>query len=513
MNKMNLSVDNCKELIEILHYKDRIILYGAGLVGGLMYEWLKINELSDKVTCYVNSKVETPYEYKGLKVNALCSVNINDDTDIILVCSLSDKLSEMAANLEMMGMYQYICVVPRLYDAVEREYVNYKKDQIKNNKSDYDVMVFSQDNNATSGAFISMACLCEELHNLSGYKFIIVLPRYGDGEGVLENKGIDYTYFYRETTWIKRNNGIDEPEIQLVDEDEIKDLRDLIGKSGARLVHMSGVFVFAGSIAAKRLQIPVVWHLRENIVTQGNRFINHKAAYQILNSSNRIICVSKHVQDSFSGIDNSRVNVIYNGADDAVFYKRRRILDNNHVSIVMVGYITKLKGQETLVRSIDVLKKSMPKEEVPHVTFVGGADSEYLYYLKEFIRTHDLDDYITFAGRTSTPFDYYHNADIAISSTVGGEGFDRVRIEAMLSGCLLLSNDAGAAREIIKEAETGYLYKSGDERSLAHLIESVLQNRDNSRLIAENGQKICKNKFTKHVNAEQVLRVYKEFIV
>jgi len=40
--------------------------------------------------------------------------------------------------------------------------------------------------------------------------------------------------------------------------------------------------------------------------------------------------------------------------------------------------------------------------------------------------------------------------------------------------------------------ETGYLYKSGDERSLAHLIESVLQNRDNSRLIAENGQRIWK---------------------
>lgn len=151
--------------------------------------------------------------------------------------------------------------------------------------------------------------------------------------------------------------------------------------------------------------------------------------------------------------------------------------------LVMVGYITRLKGQEMLVRALERLRDK--NEPLP---------------------------YVTFADRTLSPESYYRQSDIAVSATNGGEGFDQVRIEAMLSGCLLIANDIGAAREIVKDGETGYLYENGDAGSLAGVIAGALKDTGQSRAIAARGQRMCMGRFTKRRNAEQVLALYREIM-
>ena len=119
---------------------------------------------------------------------------------------------------------------------------------------------------------------------------------------------------------------------------------------------------------------------------------------------------------------------------------------------------------------------------------------------------------MTFAGRAMEPEKYYRQSDIAISATNGGEGFDRVRIEAMLSGCILLANDVGAAREIVRDGETGYLYEDGNAESLAETIMKAVKDIERSKEIAMNGQRLCMERFTKKRNAEQVLALYREVL-
>ena len=371
-----------------------------------------------------------------------------------------------------------------------------------------DVLVFSQDNNATSGAFISMANLCEELERITDYRLLIVLPLCGDGERLLRQKNLDYTYFYRESSWIKQNDGTEEGS-SFINEDEIADLCDFIQNTGARLVHNSGSFVYAGGVAAKRLGIPAIWHMREELSTIGFAFKNKSEAYAILNDSAGVICVSEYVRKSLPGLKADIARVIYNGVGD-MFYKRHMIFDKSPIRIVMIGHITPHKGQMIVVEALGILKDKMV--EIPDVTFVGSAQYGYLEKLKKHVNDMGLKDHITFAGMTDTPEKYYYNSDIAVSATVGGEGFDRVRIEAMMSGCLLLTNDAGAAREIVSDCETGYLYESSNAKSLADVIQIAMSDVKKSRWIAKNGQRLCLNQFTKKRNAEQIADLYRTIL-
>ena len=120
--------------------------------------------------------------------------------------------------------------------------------------------------------------------------------------------------------------------------------------------------------------------------------------------------------------------------------------------MVMVGHITRLKGQEIIFKELAIIKDE--GRSVPHITLAGSGEASYIRYLKELIDMLGVAEFVTFVGRTDAPQNYYHKADIAISAISGGEGFDRVRVEAMLFGCLPMTNDMGAARECVKHGET-----------------------------------------------------------
>lgn len=498
-----------KELTDNLNNYGRIVLYGAGVIGGLVKEWLDTTGRSDSLKCFVNTAVDKPYEFNGIMVYGLSDVSFSEN-DVVILCALPDKHEAMVSALESAGATQAAIMSGETIKDLERTCVNHRRYANNTAVSDkYDVLVFSQDNNATSGAFISMANLCEELKSITGYKILIVLPLCGDGEKLLKQKKLDHTYFYRESSWTKQNDGLEE-ESSFLNEDEIEDLCDFINCTGVKLVHNSGSFVYAGGVAAKRLGIPAIWHMREELSTIGVSFKNKREAYSILNGSAGVICVSEYVKRSLPELDEDKAHVIYNGVDDGVFYKQRRIFDRSPVRIVMIGHITAHKGQKTLVEALGILKNKMP--EIPYVTFVGSAQYGYLEELKKYVNDMDLNEYVAFAGMTNTPEKYYHDSDMAVSATVGGEGFDRVRIEAMMSGCLLFANDAGAAREIVRDGETGYLYESGNAESLADVIIAAMSDVTGSRRIAENGQKICMDKFTKKRNARQVADLYQTIL-
>jgi len=501
-----------EKLIEYIKAKQHVVLYGAGMVGGLVKNRLESNGLADRILCFTKTIVSEPGTYMGIKVLGLDAVLHFSSEMCILVCALSATRKEMIQELEARGIRGYLVVSEELFLDLQEKYLAEQQALSQGMKSEqFDVIFFSQDNNATSGAFISMGGLCDEIQKQSGLKILVVLPRYGDGEKLLKEYNLEYTYINRETEWIRAKNqqaDISGERHMLYNAEEVERLRRLIRRTGARLIHISGMFVFAGAIAAGEEGIPVIWHIRENIATQGNGFINEADSYKLLNASRAVVCVSNHVYQAYPGLDESVVRIIYNGADEKRFYKKRDIFSSSGCRIVMVGYITRLKGQEVLVRALEYLRhKSI---QLPQVTFVGGGDSRYLEYLKEMIVCAGLENNITFAGRTMEPEMYYRQSDIAVSATNGGEGFDRVRIEAMLSGCVLIANDVGAAREIVKNGETGYLYEDGSAESLAETIMNVVNHAEQSRAIAIGGQRLCVEKFTKEKNAEQVLALYRE---
>jgi glycogen synthase len=59
-------------------------------------------------------------------------------------------------------------------------------------------------------------------------------------------------------------------------------------------------------------------------------------------------------------------------------------------------------------------------------------------------------------------------------------------LEAMAQGRLFVASDVGGHRELVRDGETGFLFKAGEVDSLVHAIQAVLARRgDWSRLRAQ----------------------------
>ena len=110
--------------------------------------------------------------------------------------------------------------------------------------------------------------------------------------------------------------------------------------------------------------------------------------------------------------------------------------------------------------------------------------------LKENLRTFD-----------SVPYKYMpciysglRNAGGILLSTSKSEGCPNVILEAMSCGCLILSADNDAAREILTD-RTGFLYKSGSTAEAVSTIQNMTHLDGNSIFGIREAQRryICKN--------------------
>ena len=98
-------------------------------------------------------------------------------------------------------------------------------------------------------------------------------------------------------------------------------------------------------------------------------------------------------------------------------------------------------------------------------------------------------------------------ADIVFMCSTN-EAFGRVTVEGMMSGALVVGKDCAATSEIIDNGRTGILYK--DSKELVECIKYAIENKEESRKIAKNGQVFAKKLFTAEKNANKIIKIYKQ---
>ena len=92
------------------------------------------------------------------------------------------------------------------------------------------------------------------------------------------------------------------------------------------------------------------------------------------------------------------------------------------------------------------------------------------------------------------------------------EAFGRVTVEAMLSGSLVIGADTAATIELIRDMETGLLYKYGDISDLTQKIEWVLNEKEIARKISENGCHYMREHMSSETNAKNINELYEKVV-
>ena len=171
---------------------------------------------------------------------------------------------------------------------------------------------------------------------------------------------------------------------------------------------------------------------------------------------------------------------------------------NDEKKIVLVpGRLTSWKGQELLIEAVNLVKIELGYEAF-HVVILGSDQGRDLYK-KKLIRLTEqyrLNNQIRFIDHCKDMALAYQVSDIVISPSIEPEAFGRVAVEAQSMEKLIIASNIGGSNETIVNEETGFLFKSGDAKSLSkRIIQAITMDESAIKLIGKEGRKNIINKF------------------
>lgn len=167
-----------------------------------------------------------------------------------------------------------------------------------------------------------------------------------------------------------------------------------------------------------------------------------------------------------------------------VDYIRRRALKPGPLNILLVGNVIHRKGVHVLIQAL----MQLPAQDF-RLTVAGRLDMEpgYVAYIENLIRASGLQERISLNGAVQGQLlaDLYGQHDLMVLPSAY-ESFGIVYVEAQQFGLPVIGTTAGAAKEIIRQGENGYLLEPADADDLAERLRTLQQDRQLLQAMSEN---------------------------
>ncbi len=167
------------------------------------------------------------------------------------------------------------------------------------------------------------------------------------------------------------------------------------------------------------------------------------------------------------------------------------------------------KDLATLVRTLNRLVNEYGRRDF-HVVQIGSP-SNTTPEIMELVKTYGLSAHISFLGFTENASNFIPQFDIGFMSS-RLEGIAQFLYECFYHRLPIVTTNAGGAAEIIKQGDTGFITEKGDDEALARHLVYVLDHPEETKVIAENGNKLLFSQFITGVMAQKTLAVYREVI-
>jgi PEP-CTERM/exosortase A-associated glycosyltransferase len=217
------------------------------------------------------------------------------------------------------------------------------------------------------------------------------------------------------------------------------------------------------------------------------------------------------------GLPESKVTVIPNAVDIEAFQwgsapdpalKSQLGLSGAAV----VGFIGSFYAYEGLDLLLAALPRVLQRRPDVKVLLTGGGPQEAL--LKEQATGLSLQDKVVFAGRVphAEVSRHYDLVDVLAYPRHAMRLTDLVTplkpLEAMAQGRLLVASDVGGHRELIRDRETGYLFRAGDAEALADTLLEALAEPALAAEIRRSGRRFVEAERSWHRSVERYIPIY-----
>ncbi len=191
------------------------------------------------------------------------------------------------------------------------------------------------------------------------------------------------------------------------------------------------------------------------------------------------------------------------GPDELFEKKRKRSEEAGATTILWEGRMIGLKRADLLVKAAARLKI---KGYDFRLKLIGDGDrKDSLIALSE---KYGLSDIVSFEGflPPDEARERMANAEIYVMTSNFLEGWGSVIYEALGAGCAVVASHAcGATPWLVKPGETGFVFESGNEASLADKLEKLLNDADLRKRLGRNAYDQMHNIWNPQEAADRVI--------
>ena len=209
------------------------------------------------------------------------------------------------------------------------------------------------------------------------------------------------------------------------------------------------------------------------------------------------------------GINPDKVIVNYNASKQPEEYKDKMFpVEKKKHQILTTARMVSWKGIDGVIKAVDLVRKKNPD-----IHLIVAGDGPELEKLKSLAKKLNIDDNVTFLGRVSkneTESLRRESTIYILNSTY--EGLPHTVLTCFGVGIPVIATNIPGTNEAAIDGKTAMLVPPDDPETLAVVIEKLMADTQQQKLLVANGQKLLSEKFSWKTHISNLLSLSESLI-
>lgn len=300
----------------------------------------------------------------------------------------------------------------------------------------------------------------------------------------------------------------------------VQNAQKIISKEKPSLVYLNTSVLIPFAIAAKQEQVPVIWHLREQIHKGIFGFRKKMVQYLFKKCANTIIAISQ-VNASSLGVENTKV--IYNSVNFTQFDKNVDSHSTKNKWSIQAPFVICFIGGKVLSKGADLLVASIVEllkvRDDFQVIIAGQFNTENQHAMNKIERkvyalcqkNPLLKNKLIFTGALPDVAEIIAVSDLLVWPATTPH-FARPIMEAMVMAKPVVASNFLSSAEILEHEKHGLLV-SPAPLPFAKAMLYLMNNREMGKEMGQAAYEKAKNLFDARVNNERILEEIKAYAI
>lgn len=209
------------------------------------------------------------------------------------------------------------------------------------------------------------------------------------------------------------------------------------------------------------------------------------------------------------GLDHKQIQVIPT-AINVNNYSQRPAKASGRIVIACVSRMIKAKQVPDLIRAVALL----PAETADKIELWLVGDGPDRAVVEKLVDQHGFRSRSRFYGMVSHGrlLELLPQMDILVNPTTSDEGMPTINLEAMVVGVCPVATDGYGNNEVIRHESTGYVYPPRDVKRLAQILQNLVDNPAQIRLMGEAASRYIKENQSIQLLCGKYVEIYERLL-